>query len=66
MFNYIATVRCDGDVLDSLKTQSLANAREWADSRTMTGDLVVISEVLRGIDGVVDEIDHILSYYIDE
>ena len=66
MFNYVATVRCDGDVLDSLTTQSLSSAREWVESHTMTGDLVVISEVLCGIDGVVDEVDHTLSYYIDE
>ena len=66
MFNYIATVSCKGDVLDRLTTQSLSSARDWVDDKTMVGDLVVISEVLCGIDGAVDEVDHTLSYYIDE
>jgi hypothetical protein len=66
MFNYITTVSCNGAVLDRLTTQSLSSARAWADRNTMTGDLVVISEVLCGIDGAVDEVDHTLSYYIDE
>ena len=66
MFNYIATVSCKGDVLDRLTTQSLSSARDWVDDKTMVGDLVVISEVLCGIDGVVDEVEHTMSYYIDE
>ena len=66
MFNYITTVSCNGDVLDRLTTQSLSSARDWADDNTMVGDLVVISEVLCGADGVADEVEHTMSYYIDE
>ena len=66
MFNYVTTVSCNGDVLDRLTTQSLSSARDWVDDKTMVGDLVVISEVLCGIDGVVDEVEHTMSYYIDE
>ena len=66
MFNYITTVSCNGAVLDRLTTQSLSSARDWADDNTMVGDLVVISEVLCGVDGVADEVEHTMSYYIDE
>ena len=66
MYNYLAKISCNGDVLDHLTTQSLSSARAWAERNTMVGDLVVVSEVLCGIDGAVDEVEHTMSYYIDE
>ena len=66
MYNYLAKISCNGALLDHLTTQSLSSARDWADRNTMMGDLIVISEVLCGVDGVIDEVNHTLSYYIDE
>ena len=66
MFDYVATISDNGDVLDRLTTQCLAKARHWADKMSRVGDLVVISETLVGVDGGIDEIEHIASYRVDD
>ena len=65
MFTYVIDIKRNGDLQDSLTTQSLSSAKHWADRQVAEGDLVTISEGILAVDGSIDTTDHIQSYKID-
>jgi len=66
MFTYVIDIKRDGDLQDSLTTQSLSSAKYWANNNVAEGDLVTISEGIEAIDGSIDTTEHIQSYRIDQ
>jgi hypothetical protein len=65
MFVYVIDIKRDGDLQESLTTQSLSSAKHWAEFKVAEGDLVTISEGVEAVDGSIDTTEHIQSYKID-
>ena len=63
-YTYIAKIMSGKSTVDSTTSQDLKKVVTWADKNAIDGDLVVISEGYTGCDDVVDEVDHVMSYYV--
>lgn len=65
-YTYIAKIMSNKSLVDSTTSQDLKKAVTWADKNSIEGDLVVISEGYTGADDIVDEVDHVMSYYVGD
>lgn len=63
-YTYIAKIMSNKSLVDSTTSQDLKKVVIWADQNSMDGDLVVISEGYTGADDHIDEVDHVMSYYV--
>ena len=64
-YTYIADIMSNKSLVDSSSSSDLKEVVTWANSSTLQGDTVVISEGYTGADGVVDKHDHINAWYVD-
>lgn len=64
-FRYIVEIKQGKSVVETANKTTLARAVEYADSSSLVGDLVVISEGYKGLDGEYDKHDHVSSWYVD-
>lgn len=64
-YTYIADIMSNKSLVDSSSSSDLKDVVTWANSNTLQGDTVVISEGYKGSDGVVDKHDHVNSWYVD-
>lgn len=63
-YTYIAKIMSNKSLVDSTTSQDLKKAVTWADKNSIEGDLIVISEGYAGADDMIDEVDHVMSYYV--
>ena len=63
-YTYIAKIMSNKSLVDSTTSQDLKKAVTWADKNSIEGDLIVISEGYAGADDTIDEVDHVMSYYV--
>jgi hypothetical protein len=64
-FKYIIQIKQGKSLVESSTSDTLSGAVNYADSSSIVGDLVVISEGYEGADGTVDTHDHVSSWYVD-
>tara|TARA_R100000951_G_scaffold26825_1_gene22819 strand:+ start:652 stop:852 length:201 start_codon:yes stop_codon:yes gene_type:complete len=64
-FTYIVEIKQNKYLVESTTTSSLSKAVSYAEKNTLVGDLVVVSEGYEGLDGVVEGVDHVTSWYVD-
>ena len=64
-YTYIAEIMSNKSLVDSTTSPDLKEAVTWANSNSIVGDLIVISEGYKGADGIVDKYDHVNSWRID-
>mgnify|MGYP003645555672 FL=1 len=64
-YTYIADIMSNKSLVDSSSSSDLKEVVTWANSNTLQGDTVVISEGYTGADGVVDKHDHLNSWYVE-
>ena len=59
-------VRSQNALVDTYSTTTMSDGMEWLKDSALTGDLVVISEMYKGVDGQYDYKDHVSSFVIDD
>lgn len=65
-FTYIFDIKVNKEVVETMTTDDMSKGQDWASSKTLVGDLVVVSEAYQGADGELEVTDHVTSYYIDQ
>ena len=63
-FQYMIEIKQGTTTVESSTKTTLTNAVTYADSASLEGDLVVISETYEGLDGEYDKHDHVASWYV--
>ena len=63
-FSYTIEIKQGNSLVESSTRSTLTKAVTYADSVSLEGDLVVISETYEGLDGEYDKYDHVTSWYV--
>lgn len=64
-YTYIAEIKASKITMDSSTSSDLKRVVSWANANSILGDLIIISEGYIGADGVIDNYDHVNSWYND-